>query len=79
MEEHELHVIDVEPNTSLMYLNGELDASLDNYMKERYYQDLLEQEATYEVSQEHIHVDTWQGRPQTLEEAQEMYGAEGHQ
>jgi hypothetical protein len=68
-----LHIINIEPDTYMMFIDGERYDRGDRYMKEDTLIELLEKDEQFSVTTEHMHFNKWRGAPKTLEEAEEMY------
>lgn len=72
MVEKHLHIVDVEPDMYIMYVDGEKHSHRHRYEKTDDLINLLENSYSYVVTQEHINCD-WKGVPQTIEEGIKMY------
>ena len=73
MKTKHIHVIEVEPDWYMLYLDGDLHSSGHLYEKEDEITGFLKSENSYNLTTEWVNPDKWKGDADTLEEAKEMY------
>jgi hypothetical protein len=77
MSDTKVTTVTFEPNTLGVYVDGELYESGDKYMETEILGDLLESDIEVdEFKTRHYYIDRWEGMPDTLEKAEELYRGE---
>ena len=69
----EVLVIDIEPDWFAIFVDGELEAEGHPYQQDGALDKIVNRNSDVTIERGWFEPDTWQGMPQTLDEAKDLY------